>query len=59
MRKLKTRKYNWHFWIPSYKMQVVIESSSYKGAIRHFKDSLSYYNRPAPEFVFQFGDIIT
>lgn len=54
MKKRKTI-FNWHFWIPSYEIQVVVPSTAYCKAVRHLKDVLSYYNRPAPEFQFQFG----
>ena len=54
----KKNRYNWHFWIPSFDMQVVIENGSFHGAKAHLKDKLSYYNRPSPEFEFQFGDKI-
>jgi hypothetical protein len=56
--KKKTKKYNWHFWIPEYKAQIVIENGSYQGAVSHYKEKFHYYNKPAPEFKFQFGQII-
>lgn len=55
---MKKKSYNWHFWIEDYKIQVVIKSSSYSGAVEHFKRVLSYHNRPAPKFKFQFGQKI-
>jgi len=50
-----TKKFDWHFWIPSYKIQVVVPANSYFQAVQHLKECLSYYNKPAPEFEFQFG----
>ena len=55
MKNKRKKMFNWHFWMPSYKIQVVIPSSSYCGAVRHLKDTFSYYNRPAPLFKFQYG----
>jgi len=56
--KTKKKTYNWHFWIPSYEMQIVIEKTSYCGAVLHLKEALHYYNRPCPKFEFQFGEKI-
>jgi hypothetical protein len=49
--------YNWHFWISSYKIQIVVPKTSYCGAVSHLKEVLHYYNRPCPEFKFQFGEM--
>jgi hypothetical protein len=54
----KKNRYNWHFWIPSWKIQVIVEAGSYFQSIQHLNDCLRYYNRPAPEFEFQFGQKI-
>ena len=54
----KKKIYNWAFWIPSYKIQVIIDKTSYCGAVKHLKDKFQYHNRPCPEFKFQFGQLI-
>ena len=56
--KKKKKIYNWHFWIPSYEFQVVIDNGSYSGAVSHLKRVLKYHNRPAPSFKFQFGQLV-
>jgi hypothetical protein len=57
MKKNK-KMYNWHFWIPDWEIQIIIDKSSFAGAVSHLKDKLSYYNRPSPKFEFQFGQLI-
>ena len=56
-RNRKKKTYNWHFWIPNWGLQVVIDNGSYHGAIAHLKRELSYHNRRYPDFKFQFGQL--
>ena len=57
MKNKKVKKYNWHFWIPSYKIQVVVEDACYKKAENHVNSIfLSYWNKP--KIKFQFGQKI-
>jgi len=58
MKKSKKKLYNWHFWIPDWEIQVVVDNGSYHGALAHLKQRFSYHNRPSPKFEFQFGQLV-
>lgn len=53
MKFPKNKKiYCWHFWIPKWKAQIIIDNSSYSGAIKHIKSIIK------EKAAFQFGQII-
>lgn len=59
---MKKRKYNWHFWVPDWKAQIIIEDSNYQRATNRLKNILSlhlnYWRPNMPKFEFQFGQKI-
>ncbi len=57
---MKKKKYNWHFWIPELKIQVIIEDCSYGSALNKIKDTFhrNYLHTDNYDIKFQFGQKI-
>lgn len=60
---MKRRKmYNWHFWIPKYKIQVIIDDTNYCRAVKKINSIFNVNHREYPinvriKIEFQFGQI--
>lgn len=50
---MKTKQYNWHFWVLGSNVQVVIQSTNYCTAVNRMKKFVG-----SKKFQFQFGEII-
>lgn len=58
MKTKKKKMYNWHFWVPKYEVQLVIEDSSFSRAKVRVREMYEYHNRQAPVIEFQFGQLV-
>lgn len=60
MKKKKSlTMYNWHFWVDDWKVQIVIDDTSYSRAVKRMKQisdvGCNYWNPNPKKFKFQFG----
>lgn len=54
---MKTKQYNWHFWIPQHKTQVIIQETCFNKANNKVIE-LFHTVWKKPIIKFQFGEII-